>query len=149
VSVVNPFFAQEEPKYGMNGSWKIEDDRVKITYELFLPLNQVYEVKVVLKKEGDTTFSVVPRTIEGAVGRIYYTGGALEIVWDFKKDVQDELEGKYRFDFDVTEVVEPSMWKWWHYAAGGAALVAGTVMIIEAASTETVVNLPGPPRIRP
>ncbi len=145
-----PSFAQEESKYGMNGSWKLDGDRVKITYELFLPLDRTYDVQVVLKKEGDSTFSIIPKTIEGAIGRIQYTGGRLEINWDYKKDIQGELEGKFRFDFDVKEVVEESGWKWWHYAAGGAAVLVGTIVAINAGTKDNPpTGLPGPPRIRP
>jgi hypothetical protein len=143
-------YAQEESKYGMNGSWKVEGDRVRITYELSLPVDKMYEVQVVLRKEGDSTFSVVPRAIEGAIGRIQYRGGQLEIVWDYKKDLQGEFEGQFRFDFDVKEVVEEGGWKWWHYAAGGAAVLAGTIVAINAGTKgNSPASLPNPPRIRP
>lgn len=144
--ICNLALGQEEAPYRINGWWNVDGDSVRITYDMSVPLDKTYDVRVIFKKDGDTTFSVIPKSANGALGKIYFNGGTLEINWDYKKDVSGELEGKYRFDFVITEIEEGG-WKWWHYAAGGAAVVAGTIVAITSGGKES--TLPGPPRIRP
>jgi len=139
-----------------NEKWVIEGDIVIITYELIAPLERTYDVSVVLRRERDKSFALVPKTITGAVGVGKYGGGKREIRWDYKKDVPEGLIGDdYRFDLTATEIVEGAGSNWWLYAAGGAVAVAGGIVLLSGQGGDGGTppagggRLPDPPAIRP
>ena len=133
----------------VSATWELKDEIVVITYELLdVPLDRTYNVGVVLTRESDPNFRIVPKTVEGAVGHIEYTGGKREIRWDYREDIPGGLVGEdYRFEFTVTEVVEEDRIDWRLVVAGGAAVLG--IWLIQSELSHPVNFLPDPPLERP
>jgi hypothetical protein len=143
----------------VTASWSLVGDEVLITYQLNAPRTKTYEVSVVLKRESDPNFAVIPRAISGDVGTGKFASGVRQIRWDFLKDIPEGLTGGgYWFEITANEVVvEEGGSSWWIYAAGGAAAVTGAIVLLGGGGsssggdggTPTPATLPGPPSVRP
>ena len=127
--------------------WSLHGDTAVITYELVAPNDILYEVTVVLKREDDPSYSFVPKTVAGDVGKGKYAGGKREIRWNFRQDMPAGLEGSdYWFDVTATQVVEEGGIKWWLYAAGGAGVVVAAILASgHHEESGPAPSLPNPP----
>jgi hypothetical protein len=61
-------------------------------------------VSVVLLREGDPTFRIVPKAVSGSVGKGKYAGANQTIYWNYKRDIQYEPQGD---DYYFEIIVEP------------------------------------------
>jgi hypothetical protein len=130
-------------------TWEIKDDKVIITYELFVPVDRTYDIGVLLRRKSNKSFRLFPKAIEGAVGELEYTGGRNQIRWDFKSELRRELNREdYWFQITATEIREGGGISWWVYAAGGAAAAfVGAILLLNG--DEEPDLLPEPPNTRP
>ena len=130
-------------------SWEIRNDVVVITYQLFVPLDITYDISVVLRKKSDRSFRLFPKTIEGDLGRLEYTGGKKVILWHYKKDLRRGLTNEDNwFQITAAEIRDGGGISWWVYAAGGAAAaVVGAILLLNGDDEPDL--LPEPPNTRP
>lgn len=139
--------AQIEPRVE-NAKWTMQRGVVVITYELAAPVDKTYEVVVVLKKESDSRFSLIPKSVEGAIGKGKYAGGMRKVFWDYKKDVAAGLVGDdYWFEITANELIEGRSNTL--YYVGGIAVVGALVAWRIITDGNDVQKLPDPPTTRP
>ena len=114
-----------------NVNWKVEGDRVLITYDLIGPLDQTFFITVKLFRESVSSFKLIPRKTSGDVGKGKFAGKNRVIYWDYLKDVPGGLQGEdFYFEISAEKVTRSK--KWLIPVLGGAAAVAviGTVAIL-------------------
>ena len=130
-----------------NVKWTTKDEVIIINYDLKGAPDGKYEVKVVMKREGDNSFVAIPRTAEGDIGEGFFAGVGREIQWFYRRDYPQGLQGAgYYFEFQVKTVNQQS--KWLYYVAGAAALTGGVLAFIVTRGqdhTPPVLELPTPP----
>lgn len=138
-------------------SWRVENWIAVISYELHAPADSTYDVSIVLKRKSDTSFSVMPRTVSGDIGRGKFAGGRREIRWEYRRDLAHELLGNdYFFVVTAVAVTEERGWPWWYYAAGGVVAGGAIIAIVFGNSDDgggggstSQPELPNPPSTRP
>jgi len=130
-------------------TWEIKGDKVIITYELFLPVDRMYDIGVLLRRKSNKSFRLFPKATEGAVGQLEYAGGRNQILWDYKRDIRSELNREdYWFQITAREIRDGGGISWWVYAAGGAAAaVVGAILLLNGDDEPDL--LPEPPNTRP
>jgi hypothetical protein len=155
----HPALAQDPQKAQVrieNGHWALEGDIVIITYDLPADPELTYDVGVVLTRESDANFRVVPKTVAGAIGKGKFAGLKKEIRWDYKKDITAGLTADdYQFDFSIQVVKEGSGTIW--YILGVGLLGAGGAVAYQFLKNKdtggdgisTPSGLPDAPRVRP
>lgn len=129
-----------------NVKWVTKSDIITIKYDLVGSTKNKYEINVVMKKEDDPTFSIIPLTIEGDIGEGYYAGEDKEIRWYYRRDYPQGFSKEgYYFEIFVKQVPESKTW--FYYVLGGVAATAGIVAIItsKGRSDEKPKELPYPP----
>lgn len=129
-----------------NVRWLVKEDIIIVNYDLNASLDARYRVSVVMKREGDESFTIVPKTAEGALGEGFLGGSNKEIRWYFKRDYPQGFKGEgYYFEITVEELSQDS--NLLYYALGGAAIVGGVVafIITKSAGVTATDNLPPPP----
>ena len=155
----HPVVAQEQSKGQIrvdNGHWVLEGDIVVITYDLPADPELTYDVGIVMTREGDAIFRVVPKTVTGAIGKGKFAGLKKVIRWDYRKDVAAGLSADdYQFDFSVQVVKEGSNTIWYILGVGlvgaGGAVAYQFLKNKDGAGTgiNTTSGLPDAPRVRP
>jgi len=128
-------------------------DTIFISYRLVAPEDENILISVTLRKGEDTTFSIVPVSVTGAIGPVRGGGDKL-ILWNYKKDVPPGFQfgTDYWFQFEGTLVDEAFAPQWWHYALGGGIVAAAAILIGGRGDEEpnaSSYTLPGPPGTRP
>ena len=124
-----------------------------VRYQIVSSKAGSYDVRFVLRRRNDASFSIIPKTISGAVGPGQPPGVKLEARWAFSQDVTSELTATDYY-FEVTaSLEEEGGWQWWHYALGGVAVTAGVVVWLAAPDDDgpppPASPLPNPPDYRP
>ena len=144
---------QDEVRIG-NVSWKVDGDKIIITYKLEGPQDKDYTVHLVFLREKDVSFKVEVKSATGAIGEGKFSGQSNEVRWDYKKDISQDLQGD---DFYVEVSAEP-------VSAGGggstllfvglgAAAIGGAIVLLGGKKSDGgdgggQTELPTPP-IRP
>lgn len=129
-----------------NVEWVTKSDVITIKYDLLGSTKYKYAIDVVMKKEDDPTFNIIPLTIEGDIGEGYYAGENKEIRWYYRRDhPQGFSKDGYYFEIFVKQVPESKTWL--YYVLGGVATTAGIVALIisKGAGDEKPKELPYPP----
>ncbi len=130
-----------------NVQWTMKDEVIIINYDLNGPPDAKYQVGVVMRKEDDSSFAVIPKTTEGDVGTGFFAGKSREIRWYYRRDFPDGFTGGgYYIEIEVTPA--PTSGTWLYYGLGAAAVVGGVVVYLLTrgqSSTPPVVELPAPP----
>jgi len=138
-----------------NAVWTVTGDVVFITYDLIGDASLTYDVAIVLTRERDKSFRIVPKTVSGAVGEGKFAGLRQEIRWEYKKDVLQGLSGDdYQFEFAVNIVKGGGISSTWYYVGGGLVVVGAVVAAViggggGGGGTETQSGLPSPPTTKP
>jgi hypothetical protein len=155
--MVGPPVAAQDQQKGEgrieNARWLLDCDVVIITYDLVANPELVYDVNIVLKRESDKEFKLVPKSVSGAVGKGKFAGTKREIRWEYKKDVGDVLSGDdYHFDFAVFK--EEGISTVWYYViagvVGGGAAASQLFRAKQASGGGSpTVGLPVPPSSQP
>jgi len=117
-----------------------EDDVVVIAYDLIAPVDQKYEVRLVMRRESDRAFKFIPKTVRGDIGKGKFAGKGREIRWAYQQDAPKGFQGNdYYFVIEVKKAGS----KIWLYGSLGAAALGGAVYaIIDSIDPK---ELPGPP----
>jgi hypothetical protein len=136
----------DEPR-GTNVRWSIKNEAIIINYDLIGNPESKYDVKIIMKRENDPSFTATPVTTEGDIGEGFFGGVNRAIRWYFRRDYPQGFQGEgYYFEVRVTNITPKSTWL--YYAIGGAAVVAGVVALIvsknQSKNTSTS-ELPLPP----
>ncbi|HUL43500.1 MAG TPA: hypothetical protein VLY03_03995 [Bacteroidota bacterium] len=138
--------ASDEEKTS-NIKWSTKEDVITINYDLNSPTENRYDVSIILKREGDDTFSIVPVAVEGDIGIGPFAGPGREIRWYYRRDLPEGLQGSgYYFEIHVKMVKEGS--NLIYYIIGGAAVTGGIIALLLARGQNTTVpplDLPTPP----
>jgi len=150
-SIITPALAQKRTDgeiQATNIRWKTLGDIITINYDLVAPPNEAYQVSVFMKRESDSAFTFTPVSIEGDVGKGYFSGTYREIRWNYRADYDERIQGDdYYFEVQVKSI--GSIKKWLYYALGAAAVTGGLIVILASGGgnggTNPVVELPMPP----
>ncbi|HUI63635.1 MAG TPA: hypothetical protein VL126_02245 [Bacteroidota bacterium] len=111
-----------------NQDVRVEGDVVLVSYELEAAAGESYAVELVLLREGDPTFRLVPSSVSGDVGEVKATPGKRLIRWEYKKDASQALRGDdYYFRIEVSRSGGGVPWLW---VGLGTAAVAGVVVAV-------------------
>jgi len=147
--------AGESDSIRVGGSYFVPvGDTVMIVFDLIAPGDALVDISIVLRKESDSTFSLTPTSLTGAVGRVR-GGGRKTIFWDYKRDVPSSFRysADYSFDIYATTYQEGFKPEWWHYTIGGAGIVALALLLSSGGENPpeppSATGLPDPPGIRP
>lgn len=133
-----------------NLSYSLQDSDVVVHYDLNGPSDKSYEIGIVLKRESEPYFKMLPKAVAGQVGSGTFAGKNREIVWHLYRDVPNGLEGEdYYFQVTASMIVPghgggiP-----WYYYVGGA-VVGGAAAVYFGTdvfgSSGGAGHLPGPP----
>ena len=134
-----------------NVTWTTKGDIIVINYDLEGEPESRFEVLITMKRDTDSLFAIVPRTIEGHVGEAVAPGAMREAQWYYRRDYPLGFSGKgYYFEIEVKKTsVRSNML---YYIVGGAAIVGGIIAIIasqdQPSGPPPPGDLPTPP-VRP
>ena len=149
-----PIFAQEkvpEEGHASNIKWTTRGDIIVINYDLSGGEDSKFEVTFTMKKDNDTSFAVVPRTIDGDIGGGIAIGSNHEAQWYYRRDYPLGFSGKgYYFEVQVKKMEFHS--NLIYYIAGGVALAGGIIAIIASKNQPSGPPPPGDlpyPPVRP
>ncbi len=133
-------------------SYSMRDSDVVVHYNLDGPVDRSYKVAVILKRESEPYFKMLPKNVTGDVGNDAHMGKNKEIVWHLYRDLPDGLDGDdFYFEVNATLLgVEEGGASWLYYVggalvAGGAAVYFGTDLFKKPAGGS---QFPTPP-LRP
>jgi hypothetical protein len=133
----------------INVKWTMKNEVIILSYDLTGSPDIKYEVKVIMKRENDTTFYAIPNSVEGDIGEGYFSGVKKEIRWYYRRDYPQGLQGEdYYFEIEVKEVAKQNALL--YYIAGGVVVTAGVVALLMSKnpSVPPPRELPFPP-VRP
>jgi len=130
-----------------NLKWTFKEEVIIINYDLIGTLERNYKVNVTMKRKGDPSFSVVPKTVEGDIGIGNFAGTNREIQWYYRSDYPNGFkDDRYYFEIDAKPISEGS--NLIYYIAGGAVAVGGLVVLLSSkskSSSSQSIELPNPP----
>ncbi len=139
-----------EPLRLANLDWRLDQNVVTVTYDLLGAAEKTYTVSIELRRDNDSHFKLVPKSVSGYVGTGKFAGLNRTIIWDYRRDVPQGLPGDgYYFEIVVKEIL-PRSYSWLYYLLGGAAVAGGGVAYYlsnqqKAQSPSGTSELPGPP----
>jgi hypothetical protein len=136
----------------INEVWEVHGDTALIHYDLLVPDGKTAYIEVVLRRRNDPQWSVIPTSLSGDCGSGVSGGPHKEIRWKFFWDCTPEMLAGDDFYFELVPKLEESRTDLWYYVAGGAAILAATVLGLPkgtAATAPAAHGLPYPPVIRP
>ena len=143
-------FAQDESTgeaHSTNVRWSAKSDVITISYDLIGSPDVKYSVSAIMKSEKDTTFNLIPFSVEGDIGEGYFAGTSKQIVWYYRRDYPKGLKTEeYYFEIYVKPIEQPKTWI--YYAVGAAAVTGGLIALLvkgKQSSEQSVVDLPMPP----
>lgn len=120
--------------------WWIVLDEVIVSYDLDGSVDETYKVQLVLRRDGDISFSYVPTAVVGNVGEGKYAGRNNQIRWLYKKDAPQGFVGDDYY-FDVV-ADRPGGFPWLYVAGAGAV---GGVLVALLGGKKTDEVIPPPP----
>jgi len=145
-----PAYAQDKSpgeEKPTNIKWATKEDMIIINYDLNSPPEEKYDVSIIMKREGDASFSVIPSTVEGDIGVGLFAGAGREIRWYYRRDFPQGLQGSgYYFEIHVKMIKESS--NLIYYIVGAAAVTGGLIVLLVSRNQNTTVpplDLPTPP----
>jgi hypothetical protein len=130
----------------IESSFEYNDGKIIIHYELKADNDKEYEVNATLKRKSDASFSYVPASLSGDIGKGKFAGGIRTIEWVLNASEQNVLTGDDYF-FEV-KAVPVSKGIPWYYYVGTAALgggVAAVLVLKKSSDTQTATSFPQPP----
>jgi len=150
ILIWTPVSAQEKVQQetrGTNVKWSMQGDIILITYDLNAPIDNKYQVGVIMKNEKDESFQVLPLTTEGDIGDGILAGNDHQIKWYFIRDHPQEFQGEgYFFEIHVKPIESSN--KLLYYAIGAGAVGGGLLLLLlshNQSTTPPAIELPTPP----
>jgi hypothetical protein len=93
----------------------------EIVYDINASNTSDFDVSLVLLRESDPAFRIVPRKVSGKIGSGAFAGKNNVIVWNYRKDILKDLKGNdYHFELTVRKV-EPGSFPWLWTGIGAVA----------------------------
>ncbi len=132
-----------------NQDWTVRGDVAIISFDLVAPADKNYKVSIVLRRESDNSFRVVPKSVSGVIGEGKFAGTGREVRWFYTNDIPGGLKGNdYYFEIVVEPIGAGSAWL--YYVLGGAAVAGGGAAYFilqgsKAAAATGTNELPAPP----
>jgi hypothetical protein len=131
-----------------NIRWTSKKDVITINYDLNGTADQKYSVDIAMKKDNDSTFFIIPTTVDGDVGSEVAAGTNREIHWYYQHDYPKGFAGPgYYFEIHVKLVEQQS--NLLYYIVGAAALSGGVVALLigkgQNSTFRSNLDLPMPP----
>jgi len=145
---------EDQPEVRVEGSrFFMVRDSVLISYYLDMPEQATALVSIELRRDDDSSFSLIPKSLTGAIGSVRGPGQKV-ILWDYRKDVPKDFESGGNYRFRVTATMESHETPWWVYALAGTGAAVGAAILIGVGGDDNTppdgsTGLPGPPHIRP
>jgi len=134
--------------YCANVKWAANADVVTITYDLVGNPQTKYKVDIVLKKEINPEFHLVPFFVEGDIGDGYFAGSSKQIIWYYQKEFPQGLKEDDGYYFEIHVKSVEKRFTWIYYAVGAAAVTGGMIALLaghKGGNQPSVINLPTPP----
>ncbi|HEY9167076.1 MAG TPA: hypothetical protein VIS48_13050 [Candidatus Kryptonia bacterium] len=134
-----------------NATFTITDSNVVVHYDLNGPTDKQYKVELVLRRQTQPFFRMLPTDISGDVGTGEFAGKNREIVWHFFNDVPYGFDGNdFYFEVDATLLGAKKGGTNWLYYVGGvigaaAAVYFGRDLFTKGSSTSELPSPPAPP----
>jgi hypothetical protein len=128
-----------------NVRFEVSGNRILITYDLAAPADQIYMIKVMLKRRQNPSFEYNPKAVAGDIGEGKYSGAGRQISWDMLRDYPNGLEGDdYYFRIEATMVTQGT--NLLYYLGGGAVVVGAAAYFLLAKKTTSADegNFPQP-----
>lgn len=135
-----------------NVSYSMRDSDVVVHYDLNGPIDKQYKIQLILRRESQSSFKMLPMDISGDVGTGTFSGQNREIVWHLYEDIPYGLDGNdFYFEVNATLLgAEKGGASWLYYAggalvAGAAAVFFGTDLFKKAGGASQLPNPPSRP----
>lgn len=126
-----PVTVHAEDEIGVrNVQFEVTGELVRIYYDLVGPLDRVHKVGLLLRREGDNSFSYRPTYLTGDVGSVVFPGEKRRITWDFLKDFPEGLKGDDFYFTVEAELVQTPGISPLYWIGGGAAVLGGVLAIV-------------------
>ncbi len=123
-----PIFSQEITL--TNVSYSMRDSDVVVHYDLNGPTDKPYKVQLVLRRESQPFFKMLPKYISGDAGTGSFSGNNKEIVWHLYDEIPYGLDGEdFYFEVNATLMGVAKGGASWMYYVGGAIVVGGAAVI--------------------
>jgi hypothetical protein len=140
----------EKPRV-VNVWFETRDNNILIHFDLIASKESKYKTGIILRKERDSTYSYLPKDIEGDIGGGVLAGQDRIITWNPSEEFPQGLEGKdYFFEITAVKMSKSSFSIPW--VGIGLAAIAGTAAIWYASSVSgddtphgTPPSFPAPP----
>ena len=112
-----------------NVRFELSGNRVIVAYDLLGSSDQLYLIKVTLKRRQAPAFEYVPKAISGDVGEGKYSGVGRQAHWVILRVYPNGLEGDvYYFRVEATIVSQGS--NLLYYVGGGVAAVGAAAYLL-------------------
>lgn len=118
----------------------LQDEAVIIAYDLLAPMDKKYEVRLVMRRENDSTFIFFPKTVSGDAGKGKFAGRDRTIRWTYTQDAPAGFAGD---DYYFVIAVKKTGSKIWLYRGALGAAVGGAIYLAIPSSQK---ELPEPPQ---
>jgi hypothetical protein len=134
-----------------NATYTIADSNVVVHYDLNGPMDKQYKVELVLRRQTQPFFRMLPMDVSGDVGTGEFAGKNREIVWHFFSDVPYGFDGSdYYFEVNATLLGAKKGGTSWLYYVGGvvgaaAAVYFGRDLFTKGSSVSELPSPPAPP----
>ena len=123
---------KEKPRI-VNVWFETKDNNILIHFDLVALKDGKYKTNIILRKESDSTYSYVPKDIEGDIGGGVLAGQDRIITWNPSEEFPQGLEGKdYFFEINAVRMSKSTFSIPW--VGIGLAALAGTAAIWYASS---------------
>ena len=104
-------------------SYSMKDSDVVVHYDLAGPADKPYKVQLVLKRQTQPFFKMIPIDVSGDVGTDVHPGRNKTIIWHMYKDVPYGLDGDdFYFEVSVTGLGKKKSGTSWLLYVGGAII---------------------------
>lgn len=144
-AALEPCFSQEITV--TNVTFTMRDSDVVVHYDLNGPTDDPYKVEMVLRRESQPFFKMLPKDITCDAGTGAFSGKNREIVWHLYEDVPFGLDGDdYYFEVNATLLAAKKGGTSWLYYVGGA-IIGGAALyfgpdLLKKTGGETQLPLP-------
>lgn len=141
-------FSQQNQK----GTFEVQDEKVLIHYSLTAEPETEYEISVVLRRTGNSSFSYEPENLTGDIGEGKFTSGNKTIVWVLTGEETEKFDGDdFYFEIKVNKIEGGGIA--WYYYVGAMVLGGGAAAVLIGGkktdeTTPSTTSFPLPP-VRP
>jgi len=111
-----------------NVKFEQRGESIIVQYDLIGNRNNKYKISLLLSDDYGKTYNLLPRTVEGDIGKNIEPGTNKQIIWFLKRDISEGLHGE-GFVFAVDAELQKGVSKLPYYLLG-AGVVGGIVYFV-------------------